>query len=427
MQGAGDYGLTESRKRGHDALNEFFGDAKRRLIDATAYQDLGARFGGLANLGLPISNDYSAPSYNGRTNDYGSTATAYPVTIPAAPFNYALPFSELKTKNDLMNIDQFLEQLQNTVYEHPDHAAAAGFAQPGIHQQSTGVLAERHSLSPETQYVGSSLSVSGLAPSTLDDATPALTPGSHMSTHSPMSAHSNPIAASPATRHAAPMYPTLPSLNEMQQFSYSSGAAPPATLGGHAYYDDDRRRYSGILQRAAPPPRSTGPAHAVDSHSRRSSTDASLSKSVRAVEISSPETAPTAAAATATASVARPRRGTGSSVASSSEASSSSADVRSEAWVQNIRIIEALREYLKVRLQRAEYDDAGSPNGAAHASQQHHQQHQQSQHQRADSQMREAQARAGEQEHRDTEMGGRTPEPAGGNLYPILRAVEAAS
>lgn len=424
-QAAGDYALTESRKRGHDALNEFFGDAKRRLIDANTYQDLGARFGGLASLGLPVGNDYAA-GYTGRANDY-TTATVYQASMPAAPVNYTLPFSELKTKHDLMSIDQFLEQLQNTVYEHPDQAAASGYAHPGLHQQSTGMYGQRQSLSPgyathQSSTPGARSSVS-LAPSNLDDGTPALTPASYNSTHSPVSAHSHPSAVSPAPRPTGSMYPTLPSLNEMQQFGYSSGA--PASGLANAYDDlDSRRRYSGGFLQRAQPARRSSPPQSTDNLSRRSSTDAGLSKGVRNVDLSSPKPA-------AAAPPTYRRRNTGSSDGSSA----ASADGRSEAWVQNVRIIEALRDFVRARLEKGEFDD----DAAAAAASREHAASSSAASPSSPSQAAAAEERRSatptqaqphpqqQQQETDTEMGEAREQKPGGSLYPILRAVEATS
>jgi flagellar biosynthesis chaperone FliJ len=39
-----------------------------------------------------------------------------------------------EAKNDLINIDQFLEQMQNTIYESDENVAAAGVAQPGAQE-----------------------------------------------------------------------------------------------------------------------------------------------------------------------------------------------------------------------------------------------------------------------------------------------------
>ena len=50
---------------------------------------------------------------------------------------YSLPLPNLRTKSDLLNIDQFLEQLQSTVYENPNHAAAAGVAPSPVNPGAT--------------------------------------------------------------------------------------------------------------------------------------------------------------------------------------------------------------------------------------------------------------------------------------------------
>ena len=53
----------ESKKRGYDALNEFFGDLKRRQFDTNSYAAVGQRLLGLQNLQLPILSGGPIPEY----------------------------------------------------------------------------------------------------------------------------------------------------------------------------------------------------------------------------------------------------------------------------------------------------------------------------------------------------------------------------
>jgi len=134
-------------------------------------------------------------------------------------------------------------------------------------------------------------------------------------------------------------------------YVYTNGI--PASYLGNSYDDlDGRRCYAGgILQRAAPasPPRINRDKRSTPtSTSRRSSAEReALLKGVQNVELASP----TRAEAESPAS--RERHDTAET---SGTNGSSSADDRQKGWIQNIRVIEALRSFVKERLQRGEYE-----------------------------------------------------------------------
>lgn len=260
-QGPDGGGSSYDRKRGYDALNEFFGDLKRRQFDPSSYTAVGQRLLGLQALQLPI--------LNGPVTEYQPMAAPVPVAggggggySPGgapAPAYHLPPMSNVRSKNDLINIDQFLEQMQNTIYESDENVAAAGVAQPGAHYVHGG-MNYRTSNSPPSQLPPSHATATTSAPMMAASAhspTPALTPPSsvqsYASTRSPMSIHSHRV--SPPHESGGGMYPRLPSatMSDSMAAGYptSSGAAPPSTLG--AYDHDDRRRYTGgTLQRARP-------------------------------------------------------------------------------------------------------------------------------------------------------------------------------
>lgn len=231
------------KKATFDALNEFFGDIKTRQLDPTTYHAMGNRLMGLQ--GLPALG----------AGDYGHASAVAHAPAPMSN-HYQLPMSNIRTKNDLQHIDQFLEQLQATVYEHETQAAqAAQAAQAGIHQAGSHYMHPavnmRSSHSPP--HIGSShhnqLQGHHILPpiaSSASDITPALTPASTvMSYNSPGSVHS---AVSPISRGSnASMYPTLPSVSSV---SDGNGGALPSALAS-SFDADNRRRYSaGLLQRS---------------------------------------------------------------------------------------------------------------------------------------------------------------------------------
>jgi hypothetical protein len=321
----------EIRKRAaFDALNEFFGDAKRRQIDPTTYYDVGTRLAGLQGVQLPMVGNYQ-----GGMSDYGSGGTmlAHASHPPMHP--YALPLPNLRTKNDLMNIDQFLEQLQSTVYENPNHAAAAGVQHHGI----PTFFGNRNSHSPPNLSATHPQSGHTTAVPPAENDTPALTPGSTVGSytqHSP--GHSN-STVSPTSRVSNSMYPVLPSVATMP------GMSGPGSSGlGPAYDAEDRRRYSGgLLQKARREndQMDTSDDGASPKEERRGSEQESLHHNVNQLAIHSPRVDPAL------------------SMRSPSQASSTGTetpgDASQQSWLENMRVIEKLRQFIKDKLEQRDY------------------------------------------------------------------------
>ena len=253
---------------------------------------------------------------------------------------YSLPLPNLRTKSDLLNIDQFLEQLQSTVYENPNHAAAAGIAHPG-HYIHTGAgyrssnsppgLSSSHSQSSHTTAIGST-----------SVETPALTPASSVlsygSQHSPGASHSSGV--SPTSRNSiGSMYPTLPSVSAMSDMS----AAAPSSGLAPAFDTDNRRRFSGnLLQKAAPDRSESSMDTSSDAGSpkdRHDSEHDSLHHNVNQLALHSPKVDP----ALRSPSV--------------SSSTTEQGDSSQQSWVENIRVIERLRAYLKERLEAHDFSD----------------------------------------------------------------------
>ncbi|KAL6709414.1 hypothetical protein ACN47E_001821 [Coniothyrium glycines] len=332
----------EIRKRAaYDALNEFFGDAKRRAIDPSTYYDVGQRLMGLQGVQLPV---LGGSGYQGAgIPEYGSHGGTMLAQAQHPPMHhpYSLPLPNLRTKSDLLNIDQFLEQLQNTVYENPNQAAQAGVAHPG-HYIHTGVgyrssnsppgLSSSHSQSSHATAIGSSSA-----------DTPALTPASSVlsygSQHSPGAAHSANGLSPTARSSIGSMYPTLPSVSAMSDMS----AAAPSSGLAPAFDADGRRRFSGnLLQKAAPDRRGSDSMDISDNESsskdRIDSEHESLHHNVDQLAIHSPKVDPALRSPSVVSSTA-------------TETGESS----QQSWVENMRVIERLRAYLKDRLEAHEY------------------------------------------------------------------------
>ncbi|KAF1843011.1 pH-response transcription factor-like protein pacC/RIM101 [Cucurbitaria berberidis CBS 394.84] len=328
----------EIRKRAaYDALNEFFGDAKRRSIDPSTYYDVGQRLMGLQGVQLPVlGGGYQGMSEYG---GHGGTMVAQAQHPPMHP--YSLPLPNLRTKSDLLNIDQFLEQLQSTVYENPNQAAAAGVQHPGHYVHANANY--RSSNSPPGLSSSHSQSSHATAIGSTNAETPALTPASsvlsYSSQHSPGAAHSGSTVSPTVRTSIGSMYPTLPSVSAMSDMS----AAAPSSGLAPAFDADGRRRFSSnLLQKAAPDRRGSDSMDTSDDGAspkdRRDSEQDSLHHNVHQLAIHSPKVDP----ALRSPSVA-------SSTATETGESSQ------QSWVENIRVIERLRAYLKDRLEAHDY------------------------------------------------------------------------
>ncbi|KPI44356.1 uncharacterized protein AB675_8737 [Cyphellophora attinorum] len=324
----------ETRKRGYDALDAFFGQVKRREFDPMQYQAVSRRLFELQGLQLPqiIPSSMGVPAYQPVSVGGGSYESNDPIQAYSLP-----PMGNAKTRGDLTSIDQILEQMQATIYENDTHMSAPG-------QGNTGYVAYRTSSNspPSAQLPHAGNSPTALlqhqhqssVASTADTAsTPGLTP--------PSSAQSYTSGQSPIQGHSAPhgsaIYPSLPSTSG--DMTYGSNNA--ATLGGQ--YDDERRHYhGGMLQRAAPAKKDedmdmgsdgsvTPPASAINNaikgKGRASSPkDANIDPSLGSAEVGTPK----------------------------SDATKEDGETQ---WVQNMRLIEWMRDIIKKRLERGEYDE----------------------------------------------------------------------
>lgn len=348
----GQHAAYDSRKRGYDALNDFFGDAKRRNIDPTSYHQVGQRL--MALQGLPI---------HGGMPEYMQTGPAM-VAVDGhgghhgghghmPPHQYALPpMPNLRTKTDLLNIDQFLEQMQSTVYESSNAAAAAGVQQPGSHYTHSAVNFRQSHSPPQMSHTLGPLHVSSAhatAPmmathSAQSNAsgTPALTPPSssvsYTSGHSPASSH----GMSPTSRHSSSAgtgYPSLPSVT--MGFSPHSTTAPASTLGTN-FDSDSRRRFSGGMLQHANPRRADMMDGSDDSRSPTPKETTPRPETIVQTDL---------------ASNIDPALSGVTSPGAQSDSGESARDRAEEAWIANIRVVEALRKLIADRLERKEYDD----------------------------------------------------------------------
>lgn len=355
------------RKRGYDALNEFFGDLKRRQFDPNSYAAVGQRLLGLQALQLPILNG-PVPEYQPMPAGIAVGGGGYSPGGAPAPAYHLPPMSNVRTKNDLINIDQFLEQMQNTIYESDENVAAAGVAQPGAHYVQGG-MNYRTTHSPPSQLPPSHVTAATSAPMMATSAhspstgTPALTPPSsaqsYTSNRSPISMSQN-HRVSPPHESGAGMYPRLPSttMSDSMTAGYptASSAAPPSTLSG-VFDHDDRRRYTGgTLQRARPAERELDENSMDTSHDGKEDRERTPTKEHPDVSIATSLIDPALS---------------GASLDPDQEAAQRTAQAATEvadrdvnvAWVEKVRLLENLRRLVSELLEQDRFGESRSHSG----------------------------------------------------------------
>ncbi|KAL6859630.1 pH-response transcription factor pacC [Trichoderma novae-zelandiae] len=346
------YSASYDRKRTntHELVDDFFASAKRRQIDPTSYAQIGRSLLPLHNaLSIPSGPMAATESYfpqpAGHAVGHGVVHAAHapaPTQNPLAQ-QYYLPMPNARTHKDLVQLDHMLGQMQDTVYETAPQITG------GMHAHDGQFAAYRGAPSPTSLHRGpggmhvttdgyhhpmSAASMASPLTAISSTGTPAVTPPSsamsYTSGHSPSPSASS--GFSPQSRHSSTassiVYPSLPT--SLPAVSQGFGHSTTATLGP-SFDTGERRRYSGgMLQRArgAPPRSSEEPS----------------------------------GAATPKASESAASTGSPSSESDASEATRER-DEQYEMWVDNMRVIEALREYLRGRLERREYEEECSGLG----------------------------------------------------------------
>ncbi|KAL1873447.1 hypothetical protein VTK73DRAFT_945 [Phialemonium thermophilum] len=315
----------DARRRGYDELNEFFGNAKRRQVDPTSYTQVGRSLMPLhASLGLHTGGGLAA--------EY---IMAAPPPMPVGPGpahgpltqHYALPpMTNLRTKDDLQQIDQILEQMQATVYENTGSPQNSHFGHVlDVRHESAG-YAGRPAMDPYAAVSGArALSPATAASSLRSGSTPAVTPPSstlsYTSGHSP-SASSAGLSPSSRQGSTSVAYPSLPAV------AYQ-GQSTTSTLGS-SFNPDERRMSGGLLQSA------NGARRPQENSSTTSGGNSS----------------------TPTPIMSKARKPSTASVGSPSGESESSTEAETyDDWVQHMRVIEFLRKYVRDRLERHEYEE----------------------------------------------------------------------
>ncbi|KAL1591249.1 hypothetical protein WHR41_00062 [Cladosporium halotolerans] len=370
----------DTRRRAIEALNDFLGDIKRRAIDPSAYYDVGQRLQS-NSLPLPVAsgNGYNTGYNNQSNSSYGGFNTASLIDAfsnsgynvggatggggganvhgPMAQHGYSLPLPNARSKGDLQDIDRFLEQLQATVYETSNSAASAGVQQPGVHTQSVDGFNFGNS---HQNYNRPSNS----PPSMNSNQGYSSSVSSYSSGHSPMSSHGR---SSLSSMNGNAMYPNLPSVTGISDIGsgYPTTTSAPASGLASGFEGLEGRRYSGgRLQRQAPAQDTemtdaTASEAAAEDGSRTPKQSDIKEKAVDSID-----------PALRTEDVKSPTESVGTPAAHSEHD-----DKRQEEWVENIRVIEALRRWIGDRLRNGEFENeqteqqqegAQAQEGAAH-------------------------------------------------------------
>ena len=343
---------TSYDMNGVHALNSLYEDASRGLFNARNAADVGGRLTAIQNSQLPFilngdTDNYQSPP----AHDGGPQVGLY----PAAPHTLP-PLPNLRTKSQLTSLDAIFKQMQTTLYENPQHLAAAGICQPGTHYvQLDGHTGESASLGQgHMQPTPPGGMMRGTASfdsrSSHSGGSPALTPPSS-------SGYSNSPEQSPPSTHTtqAPtsnggVYPTLPGATSG---SMSSGlyAASSSALGSQ--FDDQRRRYSGGRLQKAQPLRTVRNEDEMDT-----SSDGAITPKARSPY--SPPKASKPPSKPARQRVQVPSSNIDPALTGSASPGSGELDERSvennEEWVQLMRVVENMRNWIKSRLDKGDYE-----------------------------------------------------------------------
>lgn len=337
----------ESHKQGLESIKNLVLETQRGTFDPTSYAEVGPRLSAIQGSQLPFLSS-TMGGYHTAESGGGDSPSVYGPTT-----QYALPvLSNLRTKDDLLNADHVFQAMQTTVYENATHIAAAGLGQPGAHYVQSFNQRQSHSppgLHIPSSHYASAPNMDGTSPHPNHDGTPALTPpssaGSHTSGNSPLSAHGNNtvIPAPPAA-----MYPTLPGATS----DTPAHIVPASTLRSQP--DHHYRHGGGRLQKAQPLHRSPKREDEMDT-SENTTVTPKRRASNSSLEVGpKPHTRQNADFSSSNLDPAL-----GGVVSPSSGEMDEGVIKENEEWVGNARTIEALRTWVKQRLENHDYESEG--------------------------------------------------------------------
>ena len=330
--GPADVGVAHAgyQRRNMDVLNDFFGALKRGNVDPSSYAQVGRSLmplqtgGGGGGGGGGVATDFMPQP------PHLLAASAQQQHNPMAQHYFLPPIPSLRTKSDLEEMDVLLEQMQTTIYDNSGSSPT-----PNPHTFDL-----RNNPSPLTRPTLVNDPYAAAAVPAAHMPSPAVTPpssgNSYTSGHSPSASSTG---MSPSSRQAPPaaMVPTsvggiaYPHLPTSSGVAYP-GSSAPTTLGPN-FGPDDRPYRSGMLRdasrRVRPEDEDKSQTPTPRSHQQQQQQQRQGSRDANAPGASSP-----------------------------SAASDASSEPESyDQWLNNVRVIESLRDYIKTRLSRREYDN----------------------------------------------------------------------
>ncbi len=320
--------------------------------------------GGLPFVGLGGITEHS--------NGAGSVGGGGSQTSILTSSHYQLPaLDNLRTKSDLLAIDRIMEQAQATIYDRPAQMEAAGLAQ--VSQPGTYLMRSENKVKYDSSPTGALATPRIQLPPYNDESPPALTP-SYPSNQSPVSLHSNISASPPST---APTYPNLPgSSSEAMPSIYLLSNMAPTTLATQ-FHGDDHHCLRGAHLHRAQPVRTTKHVeeypieNATKFHDEamESSDDGTVIPTKPCVSTplrekedipTSRHSRPLAVSELVIDSIISP----GAAPSSVGSRSSTELDERNlsvnDVWLGVVRTIEDLRDWIRGRLDKGEYERDGS-------------------------------------------------------------------
>lgn len=337
---------VESHKQGLESIKRLVVDTRRGSFDPTSYSQIGTRLAAIQGSSLPFLPGQSMGDYPSTPNGDGPEASVY---APTAHYSLSM-VPNLRTKDDLLNADHVFQVMQSTIYDNASNVAAAKVSQRNAHYIQRQSHSPPRLQLPNAQNASFAPNMPASPAHSNNDGTPALTPpssaGSHDSDHSPHSIHSNSgISRAPP----AGMYPTLPG-STSDTVSHPSSMAPTSTL--RSLPEHQHRHGGGRLQKPAP-------SRAVKHEDVMDTSDDSPKK---AFSSSSSGASPVSKPLTRrnndfSSSNLDPALG---GVASPSSGEMDEGAIKdNEEWVGNARTIEALRTWIKQRIENHEYVSDG--------------------------------------------------------------------
>jgi hypothetical protein len=340
---------------GFSAMQRLWDDMRRPEFNPKDYGAVNQVLMGMQSVALPIPavGGGGGGGGGGGVGDYGSATAAGGYFgngggggggVGRTHFADMPTFPNVRTKKDLLEINEILQQMMSTAYEAPS-PMTSGVEQPGNLATHYGT---RNSQSPPSVHIPRTHTMTSMDGASNPSSTPGLTPGSsamsYTSGHSPPASFSNmhsPTATQPQQQQ--PSYPTLPST------SADSGAGMVVDALGTPYDRDPRQRYSGGNQQRAAPSglrrgRYSAPHNNMDLDQPSSSTKASRAPTDINID-------PLLANSSSNIS----SRSSSSSIAS--DDTTTQGREEEAARGRNFRVLEHLRSYVSSRLNAGIYDD----------------------------------------------------------------------